>query len=104
MSQLAFEKFELERAQTEPTVPTVAAIFDLRLHIHPEPGFLRVEVISSTDLYASMTMENSMQDWHAVLERGLSGLDAAIKSLGPVSLAGARCFDRVAQNQEFDFS
>ncbi|KAM0668691.1 hypothetical protein ACQRIU_002253 [Beauveria bassiana] len=81
-SQLAFEKFELERVETEAIVPTVAAVFDLQLHIYQESGFLRVETIFSTDLYESGTMENVMQYWHAVLERGLSDPDATIKSLG----------------------
>ncbi|OAA46747.1 Amino acid adenylation [Beauveria brongniartii RCEF 3172] len=81
-SQLAFEKFELEGVETEAIVPTVAAVFDLQLHIYQESGFLRVEVIFSTDLYESGTMENVIQYWHAVLERGLSDPDAAIKSLG----------------------
>ncbi|KAM3436784.1 hypothetical protein NHJ13734_004926 [Beauveria thailandica] len=81
-SQLAFEKFELEGVETEAIVPTVAAVFDLQLHIYQESGFLRVETIFSTDLYESGTMENVMQYWHAVLERGLSDPDATIKSLG----------------------
>ncbi|KAF1733526.1 Nonribosomal peptide synthetase dtxS1 [Beauveria bassiana] len=81
-SQLAFEKFELERVETEAIVPTVAAVFDLQLHIYQESGFLRVETIFSTDLYESGTMENVIQYWQAVLERGLSDPDATIKSLG----------------------
>ncbi|KAM3538045.1 hypothetical protein ARSEF1564_009034 [Beauveria bassiana] len=81
-SQLAFEKFELEGVETEAIVPTLAAVFDLQLHIYQGSGFLRVETIFSTDLYESGTMENVIQYWHAVLERGLSDPDATIKSLG----------------------
>lgn len=83
-SQLAFQKFELEGVETEPIVPTVAAAFDLQLHIYQETGSLRVEVIYSADLFETATIEKVMQDWQVLLERGLSHADATIKFLGGV--------------------
>lgn len=98
-SQLAFEKFELEGVETEPIVPTVAAVFDLQLHIYQEPRSLRVEVISSTDLYESATMENVMRDWLAILEGGLSDAKATVKSLGAsLDRDSTRCLEGIVQN------
>ncbi|KAL6800822.1 hypothetical protein GGI42DRAFT_361069 [Trichoderma sp. SZMC 28013] len=80
-SQLNLAEFALEGVEAEPIMPPITSRFDLEFHLYQEKDALKGQIMFSTDLFSSDTIDNLKSVFLRILDQRLASPSTSIESL-----------------------